>query len=715
MARAHHQRLGPYELVGELGRGAMGVVYRGRHVALGVEHAVKALDAAQADAETVTRFQREAEALAAVQHPNLVGVHGAGMERGTGWFAMDLVKGQSLRERLRQGPVPPLQAAAWLRDVARGLVALHARGLVHRDVKPANVLVDESGTARLADLGLVRSADEHTRLTRTGSLLGTPQFMPPEALRGGEWGPAGDVYSLGQTLFCLLAGRPAVPGTTLVDVFSAAIDGRLDSLAGVTGVPAPLAALYERTRLLDPARRPDAAEVAAELDALLAPDAPDPPPPERRSPALFMAAAVALASLLLLGGALALRGGTPPAGPAPPAPPPPVAAQNPAAQACASARERLVRAAALPSPSAAREYAAVLAALAGERGDEVEALRGQAALGARRSVLQARDGLVASASAGEVMRLAFSSDGSRVFGACADGLHAWTLGNGQLQDELLSPQKLQGCALAPDGRWIALAHDLEVSFLPLGGERAAPPRIELQVEVRGCELSSGGVLAVFSDQSGRILLQPVDGGPPRALSAPGRRGFESAAFAPGGGLLAASGDLGVVVWDLAGEPAPQTLSPLMADCVGFAPQGDRLLAGGPRLRVWSLSSGTWRLVDDARELGDRDEAKSLAVSRTGLVATGHEPHKKQGVALRLWRLAEDGRLGEPRLLGGHVKDVSACAFSADGSLLVSGDEDGVVRLWWVAPGEPPASALPGLQGLEENPVAAVERALLALE
>jgi len=207
--------IGPYAIEGELARGGVGVVYRARDPGLGRDVAVKLLHAGRGAAPNLRRrFQREAEALARLSHPHVVAVHAAGEAAGCPYLVMDLVPGASLQDRLdREGPLPVREAVGLAAKIARALEAVHAAGLLHRDVKPANVLLRAGDRAPLlTDFGLAKDLDSsQTRLSKTGRFLGTPGFWPPEQARGrlSETGPAADVYALGATLYALLTGARA--------------------------------------------------------------------------------------------------------------------------------------------------------------------------------------------------------------------------------------------------------------------------------------------------------------------------------------------------------------------------------------------------------------------------------------------------------------------------------------------------------------------------
>jgi serine/threonine-protein kinase len=264
------QRLGPYDLVEELGRGAMGVVYRARHRATGAERAVKVIDADLSDPEGLARFRREAETLARVdRHPNIVRVHESGAEGRVWYYAMELVSGKTLRKLLEGGALPPLEALELAAKVARALEHCHRNGVVHRDLKPDNVIVDAEGEPRLVDFGLVRDLMGQ-RLTRTGAFVGTPAYMAPEQIRGERASAATDVYALGVLLFEALSGTRPHAGRTLNDISAEILECRTIPLESLRpDLPVSLARLVRRCFSRDRAARPPSAgALAQELDEI---------------------------------------------------------------------------------------------------------------------------------------------------------------------------------------------------------------------------------------------------------------------------------------------------------------------------------------------------------------------------------------------------------------------------------------------------------------
>lgn len=265
-------RIGPYRILRELGRGGMGVVYRALDPQLRREVALKILIAgADASDQAVERFRREASLLARVgSHPHLVQVHDVGREDGRLFFTMDYVEGCSLRDRLdREGPPPPREAARIAAEVASALEAAHRAGVVHRDVKPHNILLGAGGAAYLTDFGLARETAAARGLTVTGEVLGTPAYMSPEqaAGQGRTAGPATDVWSLGATLFEMLTGRVPFEGSSAAEILRKIVADDPPSPSSVRpGIHADLETICLAALRREPARRyPAASAFEADL------------------------------------------------------------------------------------------------------------------------------------------------------------------------------------------------------------------------------------------------------------------------------------------------------------------------------------------------------------------------------------------------------------------------------------------------------------------
>jgi tRNA A-37 threonylcarbamoyl transferase component Bud32 len=209
--------IGEYEILEVVARGGMGVVYKARHPVLKRTVALKMLRADfHAAAWEGVRFKAEAEAVARLQHPNIVQIHEVGEADGRPFIALEFAEGGNLAQRLGKQPQPPREAARLVETLAAATHLAHARGIVHRDLKPANVLLAADGTPKIADFGLAKQLDASSEQTQTGTMLGTPAYMAPEQASGQSHtaGPAADVYGLGAILYEALTGRPPFRGRT---------------------------------------------------------------------------------------------------------------------------------------------------------------------------------------------------------------------------------------------------------------------------------------------------------------------------------------------------------------------------------------------------------------------------------------------------------------------------------------------------------------------
>jgi serine/threonine protein kinase/predicted Zn-dependent protease len=297
-----------YQVLEELGRGGMGAVYRAHDPALGRDVALKVmLTAALGDGEALARFAREGLTLGRLRHPGLVRLHQVGVSAGRAFLVMDLLPGGSLQARLRQGPLPVAEAAALVAKVAQAIEAAHEAGVLHRDLKPDNVMFDERGEPVVTDFGLAGLTAVDERLTKTGDLLGTPAYMAPEQAEGArsKIGPACDVYALGALLHACLTGHPPHAGRSVVEVLHSVL---------TRPPPAPSSVVPEVTPALDAvclrcmARAPEdrygsAAEVALALrpDETALTSSSAPPPWALALLALVAAAALGVLARVSLG------------------------------------------------------------------------------------------------------------------------------------------------------------------------------------------------------------------------------------------------------------------------------------------------------------------------------------------------------------------------------------------------------------------------------
>lgn len=215
------QTVGGYELIGELARGGMGVVYLAKQPNLNRLVALKmVLESDHASDEELQRFANEAKAAASLDHPGIVPVYEVDSCAGRPYFSMAYVDGKSLAAILNEGPLPAERAAEIARDVASAMAHAHANQIIHRDLKPANILIDSEGAPRITDFGVSKSLTSQCALTTQGELIGTPHYMPPEQAGSPDTttGPASDVYSIGAVLYASLTGHPPFQGPSPIDV-----------------------------------------------------------------------------------------------------------------------------------------------------------------------------------------------------------------------------------------------------------------------------------------------------------------------------------------------------------------------------------------------------------------------------------------------------------------------------------------------------------------
>lgn len=212
------ERIGSYEIVGELGEGGMGIVYKARQAGLNRICALKVLLPNLTRKEQfVERFLREARSAARLDHPNIVTIYDVGHEKGIYYFSMQYVKGEDLSSMLKMGPLRLEEAVDVISQVADGLSHAHDAGIIHRDIKPANIIIDENGVAVITDFGIARAAWEE-KLTTTGQSIGTIEYMSPEQFKGGNLESRCDIYSLGATFYRMVTGKSPFPGETTQEV-----------------------------------------------------------------------------------------------------------------------------------------------------------------------------------------------------------------------------------------------------------------------------------------------------------------------------------------------------------------------------------------------------------------------------------------------------------------------------------------------------------------
>lgn len=679
-------RLGDYELLEEIARGGMGVVYRARQLSLNRIVAVKVvLHGPFASPDFVRRFRTEAEAAAALRHPNIVSIYEIGERDGHHFLSMEFVEGQNFAEIVREKPLPARVAAGHLKTIAEAVQHAHERGILHRDLKPSNVLLDALGQPRITDFGLAKLLHNGEEITLTGQVLGSPNHMPPEQAMGkrSTATPQADVYSLGAILYQLLTCRPPFQGETLQEILL-----QVQTVEPVAprrlnpSVPPDLQTMCLKCLQKETAQRyASAQELADDLGRFLAnkPIRARPVPPvervwlwcKRRPVVAAMSGALLLAVLLGLGGIFWQW-------------------RRAEANAQGELKQRIV-AENLAARTRLNLYAADVALAAEEIHDNNFGLARQ-----RLDALRARPGEtdlrgfewrylwnlcrgseLASLTGHEwiVTCAAFSPDGKSLVTGSMDGtVRVWDPARQRsVQTLAMSTGAVMTVAFTPDGSELMMGGVAGVEMRSTGSWQ-----ILTNFPARLASLSKEGTLMATADSSqfyyehagavtlwnwrtGAMLRRMADQGRAVALSPDGRR-LAMANVANGVNLF--DTDSGQLLRVL------PTKNPVWS--LNFSPDGRRLVTVG-----WSSDPLVWSLADASPPHvlpGHRLTVWSAEFSPDGkvLATTGSDQ------SIRLWDAESFEALA---VLRGHSSEVWCAAFSPDGQVLASGGKDRSVKLW----------------------------------
>jgi WD40 repeat protein len=655
--RLLHQLLGPptaagrcgeYELLGEIARGGMGVVYRARHSRLGRVVALKMILAGQlASPAERERFRVEAEAAATLDHPNIVPLYEVGEHNGRPFFTMKLVEGTSLAQQVSHFSKDPRAAAGLLERVARAVHHAHQRGILHRDLKPANILIDGQGEPHVTDFGLAKRVAGNASLTQSGAIVGTPSYMPPEQARADKGlTTAIDVYSLGAILYELLTGRPPFRADTPLETVLHVLEReppRPRQLA--PGVDRDLETICLKCLEKDPAKRyAGALALAEDLRRYLHGEAIAARPAgvveravkwSRRRPAVAgLAALVALVAAAGLGGILWAYGEA-------------VAQRNAAAVEARRADDQASQAQREADEARRQVYFAQIGRAEAQLAAHDHA--GAAGVLNRLGPLYRRtwecrylrhraEGtpLTLRGHVRPVFSVSYSPDGRRLASASWDGtIKVWDVQSG-----------VETATLRGHTQWVTA-----VCFSP-DGKRLASASYDQTVKL--WDSHSGALIATLSGHT---------------------KWVQSVAYSPDGARLAsASADRTVKVWDARGGAELATLRghALPVPSVAYSPDGTRLASASNdgTVKVWDARTGA--------------EIATLRGHTQPVLAVSYSPDSTRLASaswdetVRLW----DARSGaELAALRGHTHYVSAVSYSPDGTRLASASWDHTVKLW----------------------------------
>lgn len=682
-------RLDDYELLEEVARGGMGVVYRARQISLNRVVAVKVLlHGLFSSPEFVRRFRNEAEAAATLRHPNIVTVHEVGEFNGHHFLSMEFVDGRNLADVVREQPLPARRAAGYVKSIAEAVHHAHLRGVLHRDLKPSNVLLDPLDQPRITDFGLAKILDRDMEITATGEVLGSPGHMAPEQAAGkfAQCTVRSDVYSLGSILYQLICGRPPFQGGTVAELLAQVqISEPIPPRRLNPGVPEDLQSICLKCLQKESSRRyASAQELALDLGRFLDQKPVMARPVSSVGRAWLWCRRRPLLSSVSAGFVMALVFGM-------------AGIVWEWRQAERHAQGELKQRHIAEQDAAETRlnlYASDVnvAWQALEDGDYGLARRRLEALRPKPGETDLRgfewryllnlchgDQLATLAGhRGTVNCVAFSPDGTRIATGSHDGtVRIW---NEEKQESVatlnVSSAAVWSVAFTPDGQCLMTGSGGQVGFWSTGSGqlRTHFPGTLAALSKTGTFLATAESSPFFWEPAGAVKLWNWSTGQLlRSYERPGR----ALALSADGGLLAIAGaSSNITVWDtVAGNQVRECPSAGPVWSLSFSPDGRELLAAD-----WSSDVSVWKVDDNspARPLsGHLLHVWSAVFSGDGAAIATTSGDQ----TVRLWDAAT---LRPKAVLRGHSSEVWCAAFSPDGKVLATGGKDHNVMLWSTA-------------------------------
>jgi WD40 repeat protein len=711
-----------YEVMRELGRGGMGVVYQARHLKLGRIVALKMILAGgHAGKDELTRFVVEGEAIARLQHPNIVQIYEVGECGGLPFFSLEFCPGGSLDAKLAGTPLPPREAAQLVETLARAMQAAHDRGVVHRDLKPANVLLADGGAPKITDFGLAKKLDDASGRTNTGAIMGTPSYMAPEQAEGKkDVGPAADTYALGAILYECLTGRPPFKAANALDtIMQVAADEPVPPRQLQPTTPRDLETICLKCLQKEPGKRyASAAALADDLRAFQAGEPIRARPVAaleraakwvRRNPAVA-ALATAVVAVLLLGTAVSTVFGF-------------LANANAVEASHKADDEKTARTEANANALEASRKAADEKTARTEAERQLERAKNFLFTLQLRSVAQIcennpQEALVLLEDtnacpkdhrdlawrfyeqychrgvlvghAGPVKSVALSGDGKTLASGSDDmTVKVWDVGTGKVRATLDHTAAVTSVALSRDGKTLVSGiTDGTINVWDVNAGKVSATRKGHADIITSVALSGDGKTVVSGSADKTVKVWDVGMGQERATL----KGHEGAVLSvavnrDGKTIVSGSEDKTIKLWDMDAATEFTIETPFINS---ISPINSVALSEDGKTLVFAMRFDNTVMVYDMDKAKGKAKGKIMSTGYSHVTSVALSADGKTVVSgsddntVKVW----DVGTGQQRaVLKGHTGPVDSVAVSADGKTVFSGSEDKTIKVWALGAGQ----------------------------